>query len=1194
MQLLSIKRIAILGLIFSLHIFAIKPLVAGSVDKSGVPMAPDVTIEVTDNSGDENDNSVCGDDTVTLTAMGGTSYEWDTPNMDVTQIITVGAGIYNVIATNAFGCTSASSDITIFSNPLPNANFTFNPQEDILVETEITFEAEDDSNDSYSWDFGSEMNCFTVIDGENTSRVRMQFNCDDDQMISLTVTNDETGCMNTSSQEIEIINEGLDIDIENFPASLCVGIVERPNVDVDDSMIGIKNIIWKIIEGPPNVTIDSVTNNSTDIEPEFQFNTPGEYVLELSATQNIDVNPEMDSDKIEFTVNPNPSKESSLSLSSNDTIICQNEELDININLVDGFFPNYTFRISVDQSGTEREVDILVNNNTSTINSVETGSTGTYAYSILRIEDGNGCIVDDLDQSVSYDVVSVPEIENVMDICISETEFEVSFGINSGEEPFDVFEIMDSETLLLDEDIGREYTSNPLMLIGNGTEWEYFVVDANGCQSASEDGTTTDCSDLCFSLNNIEPTLSVRMLCAGESIKASVNLSDNQLREGQGLRFVLVNETDENTQEIVDTSQLMFDNNDGIFEHVFDNIETGKYFVQVQAGSVDDMDAFTDEVCGIETEDSDVFTVFPFPDIETITTVKTMCANDRETVIDIDLVETLVGSYTMYFSNGDEELIKLINNNTIEIETPEDDILYTIDSLVYENGNFSCTSINADLNVTEFVLDVFPLPVINEISEDDDNDNGQIGVSEPVNFIATVLNSNSITEYIWVFNGEDSISTQNINNIQMVFDSPGPMNVVLTVRDMNRCTSDFRYEFEVVTGEVCRDLIAISLDDDSICFDTTFTIVSNEIMPMPSSQMVNYSWRLNGDLQEGADSNTFEYSPSENPTSGTNFDTISVFYTLANQQDLETCISNEASITIEVNATPEFGGNGFKVSNESPCLNQLSTYILDLEREADEYVWSVQEIDTITDIPIANIGWPTVGTFELGVAAQNENGCNAETTVDIEVGSTEAPPYYELFTIERNDTESIIVAYPDSTFCYEWHSSKTQTDFINNFGNNDITFSNLEEDQRQFKVFNSPSDVSEFTWIKVYGDGNEDCDGSLNDDCATEIFYNGSVPTFFAPRYANPQITNPEIIVYPNPNNGQFIIEFQGEFEKVDYQLSVFDSRGALLLNKTLVDDDISQSKYEVQFNDLVSGLYYIRITSENREGQTKKFVIQK
>ena len=69
MQLLSIKRIAILGLIFSLHIFAIKPLVAGSVDKSGVPMAPDVTIEVTDNSGDENDNSVCGDDTVTLTAM---------------------------------------------------------------------------------------------------------------------------------------------------------------------------------------------------------------------------------------------------------------------------------------------------------------------------------------------------------------------------------------------------------------------------------------------------------------------------------------------------------------------------------------------------------------------------------------------------------------------------------------------------------------------------------------------------------------------------------------------------------------------------------------------------------------------------------------------------------------------------------------------------------------------------------------------------------------------------------------------------------------------------------------------------------------------------------------------------------------------------------------------------------------------
>ena len=1155
--------------------------------------APDISIGVDDNFGNPNDRRICPQATTEIFGIGGNTYSWST-NVNANSI-NVGVGDYAVTATDGNGCTGTAS-VEIREYDSPDASFTIDGQIPIQVTTPLDYNAIIQGYPSYSWNFGEDENCFTIdnVDNINSSSIRMQYNCGGTQMPKLIVT-DDNNCTNSSSQNVNISSGVITVFIRSID-TLCVGAETAALAEVTEtSGNGWRDANWELVSGPDGANIDDIiTDGASTLEPTFKFDIDGEYKVSISVTQNVANNPLMANDTVYINVRPNPSRQSSLSLPKDDIIICQNEELEIDINLVDGDFSNYIFRIrNVDPLGVEDSVDIVVNNNSSNIRA-ETDSLGEYTYSILSIVDGNGCRVDDLDQSVSYKVESNPTIENVEVRCISETEFVVEFDIENGQDSFNIMQTVNGvqSSIPLSDTI---FESSPLQLAVYGTEWAFFVEDANGCQSTSEDGTTDDCSDLCFSFNeNIEPTLSDtdRMLCAGESIKASIDLSNNQLREGQGLRFVLVNEIDENTQETVDTSQLMFDSGDDILEYVFDNIETGNYFVQVQAGSVDDMDAFTDEVCGIETEDSDVFTVFPFPDIEAIT-VNTMCANDRETVIDIDLVEPLVGNYTIYFSNGDEELI---NNNTIEIETPVDDTPYTIDSLVYENGNFSCTSSNLDLNIAEFELDVFPLPVIEEINFIDEDGSMVIGISEDVQFVAKISgSSNGINDYSWSFNAGSSISTGTNSVIDTNFIDPGDYNLELEVEDENECINHEIFNFEVRGGLMC-NAITITAERETVCFGETIMISSN-IIEVDDGEIGTYSWSINGVEQADNTSNNFEYTPEINPETGTIADEISVLFTniLDDPDNPEVvCISNESSITIEVNATPEFGGNGFKVSNESLCLNQLSTYILDLEREADEYVWTVLAIDTVTDIPIANIGWPTVGTFELGVVAQNENGCNAETTIDIEVGSTEAPPYYDLFTIDRNDTESIIVAYPDSTFCYEWHSSETQTDFINNFGNNDITFSNLEEDQRQFKVFNSPSEVPEFTWIKVYGDGNEACDGSINDDCATEIFYNGSVPTFFAPRYANPDIVNPEIILYPNPNNGQFIIEFQGEFEKADYHLSVFDSRGALLLNKTLVEDDISQSKYEVQFNDLVSGLYYIRITSVNGEGQTKNFVIQK
>jgi gliding motility-associated-like protein len=69
-----------------------------------------------------NNATVCAGTNATLTATGGTGYQWSTGA--VTATITTGtAGIYTVTATNAAGCTATASG-TVTVNPLPTPGVT--------------------------------------------------------------------------------------------------------------------------------------------------------------------------------------------------------------------------------------------------------------------------------------------------------------------------------------------------------------------------------------------------------------------------------------------------------------------------------------------------------------------------------------------------------------------------------------------------------------------------------------------------------------------------------------------------------------------------------------------------------------------------------------------------------------------------------------------------------------------------------------------------------------------------------------------------------------------------------------------------------------------------------------------------------------------------------------------------------------
>ena len=73
------------------------------------------------------------------------------------------------------------------------------------------------------------------------------------------------------------------------------------------------------------------------------------------------------------------------------------------------------------------------------------------------------------------------------------------------------------------------------------------------------------------------------------------------------------------------------------------------------------------------------------------------------------------------------------------------------------------------------------------------------------------------------------------------------------------------------------------------------------------------------------------------------------------------------------------------------------------------------------------------------------------------------------------------------------------------------------------------------------------------------------------------------LLIYPNPFNNAFFIEF-GDNMKSAYQVRLFNSSQQLILSK-MVD---SSSSIRLPENELSSGIYYLQITSENKQSLTR------
>ena len=141
--------------------------------------------------------TICQGQTTTLTANGGNSYLWS--NGSTTNSVNVSqSGVYTVTATNAEGC-SATTNVTITVNPLPNVNITGNSS--FCQGDNVTLTASGAS--TYAWSNSQTSNTITVNNAG-----------------TYTVTGtDANGCTNTTTKTVSI-NPTYNIPLSH---SICEG-----------------------------------------------------------------------------------------------------------------------------------------------------------------------------------------------------------------------------------------------------------------------------------------------------------------------------------------------------------------------------------------------------------------------------------------------------------------------------------------------------------------------------------------------------------------------------------------------------------------------------------------------------------------------------------------------------------------------------------------------------------------------------------------------------------------------------------------------------------------------------------------------------------------------------------------------------------------------------------------------------------
>lgn len=217
------------------------------------------------------DQEICNGESITLTATGATSYNWDN-GLGTGAVKTVSPSAttsYIVIGSNG-NCSSADQvNVTVYNDPV--ADFNTTETINYVPDYDVTFSNTSSNTTSYLWNFGdgnsstqfAPTHTYTDTGVFTIELVALNGYCDNDTLILV----DYVSIIDNSSSQLPIA------DFELVNGNTCLG----ESLTFTNNSINATSYSWQI-------SGNGYQDNSSSVVPSFMVTTSGVYSISLTAT----------------------------------------------------------------------------------------------------------------------------------------------------------------------------------------------------------------------------------------------------------------------------------------------------------------------------------------------------------------------------------------------------------------------------------------------------------------------------------------------------------------------------------------------------------------------------------------------------------------------------------------------------------------------------------------------------------------------------------------------------------------------------------------------------------------------------------------------------------------------------------------------------------------------------------------------
>lgn len=1127
------------------------------------------------------DDEICADEpfpTLETMVNNTETVNWyDTPiggnplsgGMNTLTFIPPAEGIYYAeTINNISGCVSVERTVFEFvvydlpSAAYNRAGFPFTNTTNIFTDVSTS---EDGIIESWLWSFGEDADPATSME---QGPIDVQWSSTGSKTVVLKVT-DNNNCMNQTTSSLLISNTDCAINISTTIGgpniSGCVG--DQINFVVTSQQVSstaleweTSSVNWQVISGnPDNVTILPQTTNLNGLTfANMVFDAAGDYSIQMSAQ---DIQPlgsneppcEASSDIVNITISELPNG----MITAIDNTVCEGEQGEIRFDL-EGSQNGGTYNIIYTggaqnnySSGSVISVPIVIGNNSFILTSITDNATG--------------CTNDGINSSDTITVNENPEI-NTLAECLTSEHYILDITIMDGLAPYNV----DINGEFVGSTNTNTFESNSL---ASGSNYSVLVIDDNGCSSNTEVGSET-CSCL-TEAGNIQ--MSPVSTCVGETIM--INPPEGFTPDPNDVLNYLVE--DENGVTI----SLQSSN---IFEYDNDLFTAGvTYTISPIAGNEtspesDTVDIQNDPCISIGAGVTIVWHELPQATIEL--SENTICPGGGLSVI-VTLTNGTLPQYDIIITDDSGAIILTLDNVELSLGEaqeysiptallPTEPTTYTISSMGY-NGVTICEQ----TDVASVEVEIYEPPLITEIVTNDD-----LEALVPITFTPNISlgSSNQIITYEWTFDNSATILTAPLNNAEetVQYETVGDKEITLTITDGNGCSSTFT---QVITIDLLECAASFELSQDTLCVRQEVLITNTSIVS--NATPVNWSWTF-GSNSTPSTSNQENPPPVSYGLGGTKTITLNITGQGLNCSSFSQDVHVLASPDVQLQQIDE---------EDILCKNQQIRYLASTNGTSiNSYHWTLVQGDSITEIsnplPTINVTWIESG--ELFVTATNETTMCSDTSiivVQLEDAEGTAVDIHEKYVslIERPSiSDSVVFVYQERDLCYQWYRAKKEQ--VEKEGLRS-EFALIQDATQQYFVTDRFDEAKDVVWVRVQE--------RLNDGtcaaCPNYVFYNNATPSIGMIPFQIPTgETNLSLYLYPNPNNGHFQLELNGNAVG-QFNISIFDNMGQLLKQQQFEKESPRNISTAIQVENLSSGIYFLRVVDEKGETYIERFVVQ-